>query len=370
MLPIVLGPLLKHRVWGGTRICPFLNLPDPPTPIGEAWLVADLPRSIPDGASPIVAGHGTGSTLKDVMATERDLVLGRATASPSGDFPLLVKLLDADEPLSVQVHPNAAYAQVHPDCFMKSEAWLVLDARPDATLYRGIRREVDAATFTRHLQEGGVIDDLMREPVRRGQTYWLPSGICHALGAGTMVAEYQTPSDTTFRVFDWDRNDPKRPLHLDQAMECILFGDEQVLNAPDDHEPWRTCGGSWRGRTRVRTEFFRVDELEAPMGAVADLPERDTPSVWTLVSGTARLSTGTWQADLAAGASFILPTVASGCRLLATEPVALLVATLPDALRGHDDRRSAQHRDLAGRPGCRGFLHLAHGGLRMPIIGY
>jgi len=340
VLPIVLGPLLKHRVWGGTRICPFLNLPDPPTPIGEAWLVADLPRSIPDGASPIVAGHGTGSTLKDVMATERDLVLGRATASPSGDFPLLVKLLDADEPLSVQVHPNAAYAQVHPDCFMKSEAWLVLDARPDATLYRGIRREVDAATFTRHLQEGGVIDDLMREPVRRGQTYWLPSGICHALGAGTMVAEYQTPSDTTFRVFDWDRNDPKRPLHLDQAMECILFGDEQVLNAPDDHEPWRTCGGSWRGRTRVRTEFFRVDELEAPMGAVADLPERDTPSVWTLVSGTARLSTGTWQADLAAGASFILPTVASGCRLLATEPVALLVATLPDALRGHDDRTS------------------------------
>jgi len=340
VLPIVLGPLLKHRVWGGTRICPFLNLPDPPTPIGEAWLVADLPRSIPDGASPIVAGHGTGSTLKDVMATERDLVLGRATASPSGDFPLLVKLLDADEPLSVQVHPNAAYAQVHPDCFMKSEAWLVLDARPDATLYRGIRREVDAATFTRHLQEGGVIDDLMREPVRRGQTYWLPSGICHALGAGTMVAEYQTPSDTTFRVFDWDRNDPKRPLHLDQAMECILFGDEQVLNAPDDHEPWRTCGGSWRGRTRVRTEFFCVDELEAPMGAVADLPERDTPSVWTLVSGTARLSTGTWQADLAAGASFILPTVASGCRLLATEPVALLVATLPDALRGHDDRTS------------------------------
>jgi len=340
VLPIVLGPLLKHRVWGGTRICPFLNLPDPPTPIGEAWLVADLPRSIPDGASPIVAGHGTGSTLKDVMATERDLVLGRATASPSGDFPLLVKLLDADEPLSVQVHPNAAYAQVHPDCFMKSEAWLVLDARPDATLYRGIRREVDAATFTRHLQEGGVIDDLMREPVRRGQTYWLPSGICHALGAGTMVAEYQTPSDTTFRVFDWDRNDPKRPLHLDQAMECILFGDEQVLNAPDDHEPWRTCGGSWRGRTRVRTEFFRVDELEAPMGAVADLPERDTPSVWTLVSGTARLSTGTWQADLAAGASFILPTVASGCRLLATEPVALLVATLPDALRGQDDRTS------------------------------
>jgi len=340
VLPIVLGPLLKHRVWGGTRICPFLNLPDPPTPIGEAWLVADLPRSIPDGASPIVAGHGTGSTLKDVMATERDLVLGRATASPSGDFPLLVKLLDADEPLSVQVHPNAAYAQVHPDCFMKSEAWLVLDARPDATLYRGIRREVDAATFTRHLQEGGVIDDLMREPVRRGQTYWLPSGICHALGAGTMVAEYQTPSDTTFRVFDWDRNDPKRPLHLDQAMECILFGDEQVLNAPDDHEPWRTCGGSWRGRTRVRTEFFCVDELEAPMGAVADLPERDTPSVWTLVSGTARLSTGTWQADLAAGASFILPTVASGCRLLATEPVALLVATLPDALRGQDDRTS------------------------------
>ncbi|MBU6210035.1 MAG: class I mannose-6-phosphate isomerase [Planctomycetes bacterium] len=340
MLPIVLGPLLKHRVWGGTRICPFLKLPDPPMPIGEAWLVADLPPSRTEGASPIVAGHGTGSTLKDVMAAERDLVLGRAAASPSGDFPLLVKLLDADEPLSVQVHPNAAYAQAHPDCFMKSEAWLVLEARADATLYRGIRREVDAAAFRRHLDDGGVIDDLVRERVRPGQTYWLPSGICHALGAGMMVAEYQTPSDTTFRVYDWDRNDPARPLHLEQAMECILFGDDQALNAPDDHEPWRACGGSWRGRTRVRTPFFRVDELEAPMGATADMPERDTPTVWTLTSGTARLSAGAWQADLAPGASFILPAASSGCRLLATEPVALLVATLPDALRGHDDRTS------------------------------
>ena len=340
MLPIVLGPLLKHRVWGGTRICPFLKLPDPPTPIGEAWLVADLPTSIADGASPIVAGHGTGGTLKDLMAAERDLVLGRATASPSGDFPLLVKLLDADEPLSVQVHPSAAYARTHPDCFMKSEAWLVLEARADAVLYRGIRPGIDADAFRRHLHEGGVIDDLLREPVRAGQTYWLPSGICHALGAGTMVAEYQTPSDTTFRVYDWDRHDPNRPLHHDQAMECTLFGGEQILNAPDEHEPWRARGGSWRGRTRVRTEFFRVDELEAPMGATADLPEGETPTVWTLISGTARLSAGSWQADLAPGASFILPAAASGCRLLATEPVALLVATLPDALRGHDDRAS------------------------------
>jgi len=338
VLPLVLGPLLKHRVWGGTRICPFLGLPDPPKPIGEAWLVADLPDSIADGTSPVVAGHGAGGTLKEVMATDRDLVLGRAAASPSGDFPLLVKLLDADEPLSVQVHPSAAYARAHPDCFLKSEAWLVLAARADAVLYRGIRPGIDAATFRRHLHEGGVVNDLMREPVRAGQTYWLPSGICHALGAGTMVAEYQTPSDTTFRVHDWDRNDPTRPLHLEQALECILFGSEQVLNAPDDHEPWRNCGGSWRGRTRVRTELFRVDELEAPMGTTADLPQRDTPSVWTLVSGNARLSSGAWHANLAAGASFILPAEVEECALLATEPVALLVATLPDALRGHDDR--------------------------------
>lgn len=340
MLPIVLGPLLKHRVWGGTRICPFLELPDPPTPIGEAWLVADLPASIADGASPIVAGHGTGSTLKDVMASERDLVLGRAAASPSGDFPLLVKLLDADEPLSVQVHPNAEYARAHPDCFMKSEAWLVLEARADAVLYRGIRPGIDAATFRRHLHEGGVIDDLLREPVRTGQTYWLPSGLCHALGAGIMVAEYQTPSDTTFRVFDWERNDPKRPLHLEQAMDCILFGSDQELHPPDDHEAWRSCGGSWRGRTRVRSAYFRVDELEAPMGATAELPAGNTPTIWTLTSGTARLKTGSWQADLATGASFIMPAATEGVELLATSPIALLVATLPDALSGHDDRPS------------------------------
>lgn len=340
MLPIVLGPILKERVWGGSRICPFLGFPEPPHPIGEAWIVADLPPSIEDGVSPIIAGHGTGASLREVMANERDLLLGRAAPSPNGDFPLLVKLLDADEPLSVQVHPSAAFACAHPGSFMKSEAWLVLEARPGATLLRGIKPSVTRATFLEHLRTGGVVADLLTEPVRAGQTYWLPSGICHALGAGVMVAEYQTPSDTTFRVYDWDRHDPKRPLHQAEAMECLLFGSDQELNDPNAHEPWRACGGAWRGRRMVQTPFFRVDALEAPMGSLAELPSGTTPTMWTVVSGSARLQSAGWGADLAPGSTFILPAACESAQLLATDPVGVLVATLPDSLAGHDDRRN------------------------------
>ncbi len=337
MLPLVLAPLLKSRIWGGHRIEPYLSVEDSRAAIGEAWLLADLAAPVTDGVSPIVAGHGAGGTLHDVLTADGDLLMGRAARSMEGGFPLLVKLLDAEQPLSVQVHPTRAYAASHPGAHLKSEGWLVLQADPGATLYRGIRPNVHPSDFRAHIADGTLIRDLVECRVHAGQAYWLPSGTCHALGAGAMVAEYQTPSDTTFRVFDWGRNDSSRPLHTEQAMECLLFGSDQSLSDPDEHAPWIADRDGVRSRSRLGTEFFTVREVECASGR-HEIPRDDTPAVWTLIAGAATLESGSWSHRLGRGGTFVVPAEADRMWLSDENETAWLVASLPDALARHDDR--------------------------------
>jgi len=238
------------------------------------------------------------------MHADPDAILGLAKPSPEGRFPLLVKFLDAAEHLSVQVHPDAAYAAAVRGAHLKTEAWVVLDAQPGAVLYRGVRPEVTPERFFAKLSNGsvghgevdfhgdGVVQHLVAVPVERGDCIYLPSGICHALGAGILVAEVQTPSDTTFRVFDWDRGDPARPLHVEQARRCMRFG----LNQEDG------CPGIVRRKTvhaiqtptsvtRVlcRTKFFAIESIELRPAAELSIVTDGAPVIWCVTEGEADL---------------------------------------------------------------------------------
>ena len=228
--PLRFRPILKSRAWGGRRLARF-GKPVPPAPappVGESWEIADLAPPVEDGVSRVAGGPFDGASLRDLLDAHRRAILGSAH-DVDGRFPLLVKFLDAAEHLSVQVHPTAAFAARHPGAHLKTEAWVVLEAAPGARIYRGIRAGVTPDRFRAAIAGGTAVDLLVSEEVRAGDCIPLVSGLCHALGAGVMVAEVQTPSDTTFRVYDWNRNDPARPLHVDQAMECILLGDGQGL---------------------------------------------------------------------------------------------------------------------------------------------
>ena len=234
--PLKFAPRLVEKMWGGRKLGTLLGKSQPPgVPVGESWELYDFPPGVVGGSvdwvsSVVAGGDHDGRTLHDLMTSDGAALLGDAkpVETPHGpQFPLLVKFLDAEQDLSVQVHPDEAYAAANPGAHLKNEAWHVLAVEENARLLRGTTPGTTRGVFEQALKSGTVERHLRSIPGRVGDTFYLPSGTVHALGAGLLVAEVQTPSDTTYRVHDFDRVDPstgeKRALHVDRAMACIDF---------------------------------------------------------------------------------------------------------------------------------------------------
>lgn len=284
--PLTFEPALFPKVWGGDRLARFGKRIAPGQAIGESWEIADLAATSASGAgggavrSVIGAGALKGRTLHDAVELWGADLLGNAPLTDDGHFPLLVKFLDARENLSVQVHPSPAYAAAHPGCHLKTECWYIMDAEPGAQIYKGVQDGVTREVFERATRDGRVMDVMASFPAVAGDCHNLPSGTVHALGAGVLVAEVQTPSDTTFRVYDWGRTG--RELHLAQALECIEFGGAP---APVDMRKNPPLGGV------LTTEFFRVwrvacaNEEDVPvghsLGCFAVIPLRGVGSLFS-----------------------------------------------------------------------------------------
>ncbi|HYE02640.1 MAG TPA: class I mannose-6-phosphate isomerase [Phycisphaerales bacterium] len=283
--PLTLAPILLPKVWGGRRLV-RLGKPLPPAElIGESWELADLEQTSLSGAgggarrSLIASGPLAGMTIRHAAEAWGPGLLG-PDHPPSAPFPLLVKYLDARENLSVQVHPSPAYARSNPGAHLKTECWLVLEAEPGAVIYKGLRRAVSPADLAAAARDGALPGLLHAEPAVPGQMHLLPSGTIHALGAGVLVAEVQTPSDTTFRLFDWGR--AGRELHLDEAVECYAGGAAWRAPAPT----WLGSGGAAgdpgaRHGRLVETAFFTVDAARLGAGGglalAACLPATTAP---------------------------------------------------------------------------------------------
>jgi mannose-6-phosphate isomerase len=246
-------------VWGGRRLAAALGRPLPGDgPYGEAWLVSDH-ASHPSVAT---AGH----TLRDLMEHDRAALLGPAAESHSC-FPWLIKLLDANDWLSVQVHPDdAAAARLWPGERGKTEAWFILDAAPESRVYAGLKPGVDAARLRAALAEGTVADCLHSFTPRSGDCLFLPAGTVHAVGGGVLMAEVQQTSDATFRLYDWGRvgTDGKpRQLHVEEALACIDWGAGPVtpVHAAGYGEPGASAPGVGAPARKRLAEcaFFTLD---------------------------------------------------------------------------------------------------------------
>lgn len=224
LYPFTFQPIFKERIWGGRNLERLYkkNLP-PKIPIGESWEISDRPGD----ESVIANGSLTGKSIRWLMENHRDELLGAAKPAASGRFPLLIKILDAQEKLSLQVHPPAAKAaQLGGE--PKTEMWYIADATPDADLFVGLKRGVTRDEFEKRIRDGSVAECFQHVPVKKGDAMFLPSGRVHAIGAGNVIFEIQQNSDTTYRVFDWNRVDASgkpRELHVEKSLASINFND-------------------------------------------------------------------------------------------------------------------------------------------------
>ena len=226
--PLRFEPIFQERIWGGRRLETMLGKKLPPDRlVGESWEISDHG----DHSSVLANGSHQSKRLRDLVRDfpesfgRRAASAEEARAVPAPGFALLVKWIDACKRLSVQVHPPDGHPRLPPGERGKTECWLVIDAQPDSEIYLGLRRGFDRASLVRELERSTLERCLNVFPARPGDFYFIPAGMVHAIGDGVLVAEISQSSDTTLRLFDWDRIDPatrqSRPLQIEAALDCI-----------------------------------------------------------------------------------------------------------------------------------------------------
>jgi mannose-6-phosphate isomerase len=299
LYPLTFHPIFKERVWGGRNLERFYHKPLPPkVPIGESWEITDRSGDI----SVIANGPLAGKDLHWLVQNHRAELLGHERGEKR--FPLLIKILDARETLSLQVHPpahRAAELNGEP----KTEMWYVAHADPGAELFVGLKRGVTRKHFEDKMRAGTVAECFHRISVKDGDAMFLPSGRVHALGKGLVIFEVQQNSDTTFRVFDWNRvglDGKPRDLHLDQSLASIDFNDfEPRLLSSGFSET-----GSVRKRPLVRDPLFSVEIEELASNQTLPLPSGKA-TVIALVNGQTTVSDPTLDVVLEPGGFCLVP---------------------------------------------------------------
>lgn len=332
LYPLTFGPIYKQKVWGGRSLTKLgRDLPgDASVGIGESWEIADLTSTSVSGGggsaehSVVAEGSLAGKTIRELIGIYGQSLLGPGVStSDDGGFPLLIKFLDAKENLSVQVHPSPAYAAAHPGAHLKSEAWYVVDAQPGAVIYKGLKPGVTEPILRDAIRantDEAVVPLLNAVPAVPGDCHYLPSGTLHALGAGVMVAEVQTPSDTTFRVYDWGRT--TRELHVEQALACIDFADqgkgdkrgqEPLLCPSQEKTHDKSLAGGFSVSHKAACDFFRIDEYASRVQTQFKL-QANSAEVWITLAGQADfISSESALIEVGPGHTVLLPAKMDTC---------------------------------------------------------
>lgn len=311
MDPITFKPIYMERVWGGREMERVYRreLPTPNTPYGEAWEMVDREEA----QSVVDDGPYAGKTLHDLWTNHREEIFG-AGLPDSEQFPILLKILDARGDLSIQVHPPAHLAASlggEP----KTEMWVIVECEPDAKLYVGLKRGVDRAAFDRAVQNGTVADCVHAIEPKPGESIFIPSGRLHAIGAGFLIHEIQQNSDTTYRVFDWNRsglNGKPRELHVEPSLASIDF---------EDFEP---CMDGVANPVLADCAYFKTERVEIPQGGHVGAVDLRNFAIVSILSGSLRSAGG---CQFPKGKSLLLPI--SSKPLVADRPSVALRITLP-----------------------------------------
>jgi mannose-6-phosphate isomerase len=318
LYPLTFQPIFKDRIWGGRELERLYGKKLPAgTPIGESWEICDRAAD----SSMITNGPLAGKTVGWLMENHAVELLGTARPASGNHFPILCKILDARERLSLQVHPpagKAAELKGEP----KTEMWYIADAGPGAELYVGLKPGVTREQFEQKISDGSVADCFHRIPVQTGDTMFLPSGRVHAIGDHLVIFEIQQNSDTTYRVFDWNRvglDGKPRELHVAQSLASIDFGDFAPKLV---QTPFVTEGGI-QTRSLVNDPLFNVDAWKLPPGSHAALAPSKM-QILAVTEGDVRVTNGSSVVNLSAGQFCLVPASLAETAISAGQNAALL----------------------------------------------
>ncbi|MCK0162221.1 type I phosphomannose isomerase catalytic subunit [Allomuricauda sp. F6463D] len=318
--PLKFKPILKERLWGGTKLKDVLNKPIESDITGESWELSGVKGDI----SQVSNGNLEGTSLQDLIDGQSEAFLGKSVVERFGkEFPILIKFIDAKQDLSIQLHPNDDLAKERHNSFGKTEMWYIMDADPGAKLIVGFNKDVEKQEYVKSIEEGTLTDLMNYEEVGEGDTYFINTGKIHAIGAGILLAEIQQTSDITYRVFDFDRRDKDgnlRELHTSLAVDAIDYEkkDDFKIDYPKQKDMVNPM---------VDCPYFKTNIMELSESMKQDLSDRDSFSIYMCVAGSATINNDWGSAPINKGET-VLISASSTFVTVDTQQVKLLEVTI------------------------------------------
>jgi mannose-6-phosphate isomerase len=318
LYPLKFNTIFKDKLWGGNKIKTVLgkDFGDLPN-CGETWEISGVEGNI----SVVSEGALKGRDLKSLIQTNGDELLGKEIHKRFGtDFPLLIKFIDADQDLSIQVHPDDDLAQERHKGVGKTEMWYVLQADQGASLICGFNQPTDRKKYLEKFESGKLMDILNKEKVTADDVFLLPAGRVHTIGKGLLIAEIQQTSDITYRIYDFDRVDDegnKRELHVEQALDAINYEFlDQYKTSYRDIANGRS--------TLVICPYFTTNKLNLDQNFSVSLPDLESFKIYICIDGEAMIATGSGDAELVKGDVVLVPAVIKDYQIQTKGQVTLL----------------------------------------------
>ncbi|WP_139958597.1 type I phosphomannose isomerase catalytic subunit [Flavicella sediminum] len=299
--PIKFTPILKERIWGGEKLIKNFKKDSIKTNIGESWEISDVKGDV----SIVANGHLKGATLKELIEKYKGVFVGNKVYEKYGEnFPILIKFIDAKTPLSIQVHPRNELAKERHNTFGKNEMWYVMDVENDGELIVGFNKKTDKTQYVQALDSGNILDILNVEKVKKGDTFYIPTGRVHAIGAGTVIAEIQQTSDITYRIFDYNRIEKstgkERELHTDLALDAIDYNFYNSYKTP-----YETTENS--SVKLVHSPYFKTNILELTQEIKIDYSSLDSFVIYMCVEGSFTIEHNQLFTNVNQGETIFLP---------------------------------------------------------------
>lgn len=309
MIAFKFEPLLKSTIWGGNKIIPLKHLDSKMQNVGESWEIS----GVKDNETVVAGGTHKGKRLNALVEELGEKLLGRDNYSRFGnEFPLLIKFIDARQPLSIQVHPTDEIARRQGKSRGKTEMWYVMDSDKDATLLSGLKKSITPDEYKAMVADNTICDAIAQYSVKEGDCFFLPAGRIHAIGAGCLLAEIQQTSDVTYRIYDYNRRDKDgnlRELHTKEAAESI---DYTVENDYRTNYPAKKN----QGARLVSCPYFTTSVYDIDQPVTLDYSSLDSFVILIALEGSATLTDENGeQTSLNAGETLLLPATASSVKI-------------------------------------------------------